>query len=418
MKKKIWKIVCALLGVFVFLWMILPGLMTNGSAGDATQLAKINELAQYLNDKYGYSISSMDCVYFREEDYSYHDGILYGETYNVPYIAIFDYEGKQIAVTDRKGFLSDDAQLEEIYDLIHWYCEKESGLDILFVEITIASDHGGTSSIINKILHHSFNEKVSEDNIDDFMHLLFTSDEGIALTFYFKAEEDQAAQIEKITQGLQPFAGPWEVLKLRFYITEQEELNILYSNSKENVLKNPNKYSREKNDHYVWSTYHVINDVKTHYAVGEGAANPNPEWNYFLWGGEYNLNRGYAAGFVGRECTTIRNFEVADLSDAALETYEQEMVNYGKYRGYTILFDVGEDDGTSDLTIVNGDKYRWSFQWGSGSVKMYAFKHGRLMDLETAYECGYLDYSDMDAILEEHKENYESHYGVDYDDIT
>ena len=54
MKKKILTFVCSVLGVFVFIWLILPGLMTNGSAGDANQLAKINELAQYLNDKYGY----------------------------------------------------------------------------------------------------------------------------------------------------------------------------------------------------------------------------------------------------------------------------------------------------------------------------------------------------------------------------
>ena len=71
MKKKVWKIVFALLGVFVFIWLILTGLITKGSAGDVTQLAKINEMAQHLNDKYGYSVSAVDCVYFREEDYSF-----------------------------------------------------------------------------------------------------------------------------------------------------------------------------------------------------------------------------------------------------------------------------------------------------------------------------------------------------------
>ena len=71
MKKKILTFVCSVLGVFVFIWLILPGLMTNGSAGDANQLAKINELAQYLNDKYGYSLTVADCLDFVEEDYEY-----------------------------------------------------------------------------------------------------------------------------------------------------------------------------------------------------------------------------------------------------------------------------------------------------------------------------------------------------------
>lgn len=373
---------------------------------------KISEMANYLNAKYACHVTVDDCVYFRKEDYSYHDAFLHGTTYDIPNIAIFDYNGKCITVTDRNGFFGDDAQLEELNRLLCGYFEELTGLETAFVEVRLASNGNIKDATLNQILHHQFNEKLTPENIGEFVAYIWDTD-WLELIFYYQVGEDLEQQVQQITQQLYQFSKHSNVRSMRFYITDMEQLSIYYQVPRVHT-QSSDENGRESDEKYIWGHYHVVNDVEHHYPISEAAVYQVKEFNSFLIGGYCKLDRGYGAAFGNREIQTVNHFGVVDLSDAALAGYLEEMVSYGQYRGYTVLFREGTTEALSQLTIADGDKYRWTFHWTPGPVELYAFKHGRLLELETAYECGYLSPDDMDQILQAHKDHYAQHYNSDY----
>lgn len=413
MKKKYWilliLVTVALIIFGVGMHILYP--VTGNGAG--LSAVKINEMVKYLNEKYGMELSAKQCVYSRREDYTYHDAFLYGTTYDVPNIAIFENDGSYITVTDRNGFLSDDGQLEELNSLLVGYFEDQTGLNIEFVEVRTASNGNITDPTLNRILHHSFNEKLTEENIGQFVELIWNDSElWLELIFYFEADEEIETQLQQITQQLGQFRKYSTLKSLRFFISDMEDLNIYYKTPVVH-LQTGDENERESDERYIWGHYHVVNDVEHHYPIGENAYYQDVVYNSFVAGG-YCMLEGYSGGFGDREVKTINQFGVVDLSDDALAGYLEEMQSYGIYRGYTILFRSGSDAGVSDLTIVDGDKYRWCFRWGTGPVELFAFKHGRLWELKTAYDCGYINYEDMDAILEKHREYFAEHHDWDY----
>lgn len=159
-------------------WIVLALILTIGvltfaawrafSPGDDLfRPSKINEMAEYLNEKYGYDVSVADCTYFRKEDYSYHDAFPSGITYDVPNIAIFDYQGKRITVTDRNGFMGDDVQLGDIEDLfLPDYFTERTGIETAYVEVRRSYNGNIKDETLNELLHHTFNKKITPENVE------------------------------------------------------------------------------------------------------------------------------------------------------------------------------------------------------------------------------------------------------------
>lgn len=377
---------------------------------DLFRPSKINEMAEYLNEKYGYDVSIADCTYFRKEDYSYHDAFPSGITYDVPNIAIFNYQGKRITVTDRNGFMGDDVQLGDIqYLFLPDYFTERTGIETAYVEVRRSYNGNIKDETLNELLHHTFNKKITPENVEEFVQLLWEVD-SLELIFYYKPTEDIDTQVQKITRELGFLQNHSNLENLRFYITTDKYLRINnYSGRVGSQTANEN--NRESDESYVWAHAYVGNEVEYHYSASESSYYFDAQLNSFVVGGYCMLDRGYSGGFGNRDVTQINNFGVVDLSDAKLEEYLQEMVNYGQYRGYTVLFRAGEAEGLANkITIADGTKYNWTFRWGNGPIELYTFKHGRLLELKTAYECGYLSPDDMDAILQVHKDHFGKYY--------
>ena len=412
MKRRSWIILAAVLAAILMIALVGSWVTPSYQLEKNLHAGKINKMANYLNEKYGYSVSSSHCTYFRSEDYSYHDAFLYGTDYDIPHIAIFDYNGKYITVTDRNGFLGDDAQLEELNGLICDYFEQTLGLRPQFVELWSFSD----DLSYNRILFHHYNEKLTAENIAEFMEYIWNSANDYKMLFYFRAEGDLDTQLEEITTRLYALRQYENLKSLRFYVSDMENMIVHYKTPGVH-LQTAEENAREPDEGYIWGNYHVINDVEHHYPISEAAVYQVAEFNTFLRGGYCVLNRGYGAAFGNREIQEVNHFGVVDLSDRALAGYLKEMVSYGQYRGHTVLFRAGEDAAVSALTVADGTKYCWDFRWGSGPVELYTCKHGRLMELKTAYDCGYLSPEDMDQILQTHKEYFAQHHSWDYDSV-
>ena len=370
---------------------------------------------RYLKEKYGYDVKSLSCIYARTADDSWHgDRLGFGQNFDVPNIAIYDYEGRHIVVTERDGFFGDDAQLEELNVLLSAYFSKLTGLDTAFVEVRRSHNGNIKDETLNELLHHSFNEKLTEENIGQFVDLLWQVD-SLELIFYFKPADDITAQVRRITTALRPLDIHTNLESLRFYILADEALNIHYTPPRA-LTQTDDENSREPDEGYIWGHYHVTNDVEHFYPAGESSYYQNVTLNRFLVGGFCILDRGYSGVFGNRPVEKINDFGVVDLSDKTLlEQYLQEMVSYGQHRGYTILFRAGEEGDFAKLTIADGDKYAWDFRWGGGPVELYAFKHGQLLDLKTAYDCAYLSPVDMERIFQTHKAHFQENHKWNYD---
>lgn len=391
----VWMILVAVMAVAIFA-VVIHAVANPFSVTSGKQITK---MAQYLNDKYGFSLTKEDCTYFREEDYTYHDAFLYGTTYDVPNIAIFRYEDKYITVTDRNGFISDDAQLGELNELLCGYFEERTGLDIAFVEVRNETNGNTKDETLNAYLHHSFNHKLTSENIGEFADGLLNGDfQSMELLFYFTAQPDALQQLNQITMKLGQLKGIRNGKSIRFYITDMQQLNVHYFEPK--VLRQTgNENSREADEGYIWGHYHVVNSVEHHYPVSESSYYQDVQYNTFLYGGAYQS--GGSAGFGNREIKMMNGFAVVDLSQNKLQEYMNYMHSYGDYRDMTILMEVGDGDSTSEV-IIGRERYQWNFQWNCGSIRLYAFKLGSLIDLQTAWDCGYLSPDDMDQILKDH----------------
>ena len=390
---------------FVLIIVLVVGAMIQMAFPGALN-GKAIKMVEYLNEKYGYNVSAYQCIYFRNEDYSFHGGLVGGTTYDIPYIGIFEYEGRYITVADTHGFMGDDNQLDEVSDLLCSHFEETLGISPFRVELW-----DGMS--FNEVLLRKFNERLTPENIGGYMQKILDSEEETRMLLYFHAEEDIDRQIEEITAQFSRFRGNTGLSSIGFYITDMEEPEILemeasvhwqedYRNEDESAIGYICRYSM------------LVNAVEHYYqwgsVVGERIDQEKLYNNTFLKGGSIAFTNRHDIGFGSREVMYSNGFRVVDLSDNALEGYLEEMVSYGEFRGYTILFRAGEGVAEDVLRIQAGDKYLWEFKWDSGPLELYAFRDGWLQELKEVYKCGLMSADDMDLILEEHEEYYEEQH--------
>ena len=421
MKRNVWALMILTVVVLGLLLGVALLFVPNENFSDALRRGKIKEMTEYLNEKYGYEITDADCIYFREEDHSGHgDALGFGRTYDVPHIAVFDYQGKKITVTNRDGFLGDDNQLKELSELLSTHFSQSTGLETAFVEVRNSNNGDIKDEMLNQLLHHSFNEKLSQANIEQFVQLMLNR-KDLELIFYYYPQENIHAQIEQITTALYPLSEHSNLEQLRFYILADENLQVYYTQPWV-MTQTEEENLAESDESYIWGHYHVPNDVEYFYLTGSSSYYQDVKFNRFLAGGFCKLDRGYSGGFGDREVQTVNNFGVVDLSGDQLEEYLQEMTSYGEYNGCTILFRAGEGGDLSKQIIKDGNLREWVFHWGSGPLELYVFKYGSLTELQTAYDKGYLSSVDMDRILQAHKNHfYPKHtwnYEIEPDELS
>ena len=160
-----------------------------------------------------------------------------------------------------------------------------------------------------------------------------------------------------------------------------DELNVKYSGPSVQSLTDNDSKTRSDED-YILGNYRVVNEIEYSYGnkYGDNETLPDIEYNYFLAAGSYNPQGDKYHQFADRQVLKINDFDVVDLSDAALPGYAEQMEYYGTWRGYTILF-MAENNGEKWVLNIRAKKLEWSFRWQNGPAEVYAFKHGRLLRL-------------------------------------
>lgn len=311
MKKK-----TIIMGVVIAALLLAGALLILGPLGgqsDVPPPSIVVDGQRYLNEKYGYDAASLRCIYARTADDSWHgDRLGFGQYYDVPNIAVYEYGDRHIVVTERVGFFGDDAQLEELNALLSNYFSGLTGLETAFVEVRCAHNGNIKDETLNGLLHQSFHEKLTEENIGQFAELLWQVD-SLELIFYYKPTDQTDAQLRDITAALRPLRSHQNLVSLRFYILADEEMTLHYTQPA--VLRQTDdENSREPDEGYLWGHWHVTNDVEHYYPAGESSIYQNVTLNRFLAGGFCILDRGYSGGFGDRPVEQINDFGVVDLS--------------------------------------------------------------------------------------------------------
>ena len=314
MVRKYWKIIVLILAILALAFAIARLIAPNSVSANVHHTGQINKMAQHLNEKYGYSVTADDCFYFREEDYSWHGDMLgYGKTYNIPYIAAFRVEGEEIVVADRKGVISDNGQLDEISDLLCAYYGQIVDLNIEYISIRYPGNGNAVDTMINHILQYSFPQKITPENVQDFMECVFDTDD-VELTFYFCEEEDIQAQVNEITTKLRSLAADHPNLqKLQFYIRKKDvPLDLRYAQPDLNTEYLEYNTSSDHSDDYKFGCYYI---AKNYYDLVD----------YYVRGGICQLGRGQDGGLGSYEQTSINGWNVAVFHE--LNHYERNGVS-------------------------------------------------------------------------------------------
>lgn len=291
------------------LMAVLITLLAGCGASDPMLLhqKQISKMAQFVNEKYGLTFTASDCTYFREEDYEWHgDRLGFGQQYEIPYVAIFEKDGKRITVTDRKGFISDDGQLPELNEWMCGYFEEMTGLDIAFVEVREISNGNIVDRTLNHILQYDFNARITEENIDDFMDKVFNCGRKLELLFYFREEADFASQREVITTKLKAVGSSTKVARVTFFTMDAtQELEVYFSKPLMNE-ENIKNSSDDTTDPYKFGHYHVPNAYIHHYPEGSASRYQDVTFITILHGGAYSFTKSYSAG-LGKYVTEEYN---------------------------------------------------------------------------------------------------------------
>ena len=84
---------------------------------------------------------------------------------------------------------------------------------------------------------------------------------------------------------------------------------------------------------------------------------------------------------------------------------------YGTYQGYVILMDAGLD-ATIDEVVIGGRIFRW----GSGKLRILAYKDGQAQPLQEVYAAGKISVDDLDQIIGVHKAYFATLHKWEYGD--
>lgn len=207
---------------------------------------EITAMAEFINDKYGLNVSSAECVYYHAEDYSTHRGLLSSETYNLPYLAVFDTGDEKITVADRKGYFSDNRQSGDINGMIAEYFSKKTGMKFNFVQFgkSYKGAWRGNDNPVNTVLQTKFGELITEDNIDKFINLLL-EEKDLEISFYIRDDGNKSETVSKLADRL-GFMKSYENIEVLTVYAYDGELKVKEYNPdlQENQPENLDDYYR------------------------------------------------------------------------------------------------------------------------------------------------------------------------------
>lgn len=276
-----------------------------------TKQIKIEEMANFINKKYNMNIDIEDSIYYREEDYSIHTGFFgNGKKYNIPYITVFEKGNQKITVANRKGVISDNAQLKDVNYYIGDYFGEIVDTDIDFVQIRKTYNGNIQDDTINSILQNGFNKKITQNNINDFIDEIFKEDD-LELLFYVKDTDDRIGLINTLTLKLSYLKKYNNIKRIMIYIYDKNE-KLLVNNIEKELNERYKQYNiaDDYSDDYKFGYYYVPNDFEYHYSDDENSKFKNEKFNIFVASAYYNLNRGYGPGQGNKKYEIINDWYV------------------------------------------------------------------------------------------------------------
>ena len=142
---------------------------------------ELAEMAHYLNNKYNLSVSSNDAIYYLEKDDSNYSTPSDENVHvNIPYFAIFDIYGEEIAVAHRDNTFSDNRQIDEIDYMLADYFDKQFGLPFDYVSIerqnSIENNYCYNANYVPAAIQNGFNDKITSENIKSFIDAALNTD--------------------------------------------------------------------------------------------------------------------------------------------------------------------------------------------------------------------------------------------------
>ena len=223
---------------------------------------QLNKMSKYLNEKYDLNVKESDCIYYRSEDYDYYAGFLSdGHTNNIPYIAVFKVDNEEITVADRKGFISDNRQLNEINQLLIDYFYKKTQIKFDYIDFREyrSSVTTGNQNYINRILQTKFNEYIDENNIEKLLNYIL-KERYLTMVFYTKDETEKEVITNKLNY-LFDYPSIDEIVVYNYY----GDLDIKHDIKefpKEDMEKR--KFDDDYYDDYKFGNYYVDNNFKNY----------------------------------------------------------------------------------------------------------------------------------------------------------
>lgn len=229
---------------------------------NSTKEETIDKLAGYLNEKYDLSLTASDCVLYIAQNYQTEQYFMSSHTFNIPYVAVFEHNGEYITATDRKGFLSDNAQFEELGYILGEY---------LGAEYAVVRDiHNGNIQdyTISRVLQTAFNEKITADTADELFEAILL-EEDLEILLYVKEESDLQAQTSALRDKLSKIRDEENVERVAIYIYDSsEELIVRNMRLEPDSEGGYQSFSDDYYDNYKFGCCYVPNDIEYFYPEG------------------------------------------------------------------------------------------------------------------------------------------------------
>lgn len=271
---------------FTAILLSLAIAITTSCAPDLSKQDRISRMTDFINEKYGVSISS-DPKEYGEEDKTRHSDIFgNGFTRDIPYYAVFPFNDGEIYVIERDGILSDNGQLSEINYMLGDYLTEMTGYEIEFVEVKCVYNGNTYDTKIAEFLQREYNALITEENIGVFFNRLCATPDT-QLLIYAPENQDNEAMLKETTEKLSQISEKDTVREIILYIysgelkTEKYDVREKVNDSDGNV-----DYSQWD---YIFDYYYAINPY-------HNFSDKDKSDNDFILRAEMILDRGYTAG--------------------------------------------------------------------------------------------------------------------------
>lgn len=271
---------------FTAILLALATAITTSCAPDLSKQGRINRMTDFINEKYGVSISS-DPIEYGEEDKTRHSDIFgNGFTRDIPYYAVFPFNDEEIYVIERDGILSDNGQLSDISYMLGDYLTEMTGYEIEFVEIKYVYNGNTYDTKIAEFLQREYNALITEENIGDFFDRLCATPD-VQLLIYAPENQDNDAMLKETTEKLSQISEKETVREIILYVysgelkTDRYDVKKMVTDSEGNV-----DYSQWD---YIFDYYYAVNPYNNF-------SDKEKTDNDFIIRAEMILDRGYNAG--------------------------------------------------------------------------------------------------------------------------